>query len=39
LVEGGYESASFISARLAGSFVHEVEDIIIGRAAMMVKSK
>lgn len=39
LEEGGYESASFITARLAGPFVPEVEDIIIGKAVLMAKSK
>lgn len=38
LLEGGYERESFMSARLAGPFVPEVEDIIIGRAALLVKS-
>ncbi|MDD4296255.1 MAG: neutral/alkaline non-lysosomal ceramidase N-terminal domain-containing protein [Ruminiclostridium sp.] len=37
LTNGGYESASFISAKLAGQFINEVEDIIIGRATVMVK--
>jgi len=36
--EGGYESESFKAARLSGPFVPEVEDIIVGRAALMVKS-
>lgn len=39
LLEGGYESTSFIPARLAGPFVPEVEDIIIGKAVLMAKSK
>ncbi len=38
LQDGGYERESFMGARLAGPFVPEVEDIIIGRAALMVKS-
>ena len=37
LINGGYESASFISAKLSGQFIHEVEDIIIGRAVVMAK--
>ncbi|HOJ10178.1 MAG TPA: neutral/alkaline non-lysosomal ceramidase N-terminal domain-containing protein [Clostridiales bacterium] len=37
LLNGGYESASFISARLAGQFINETEDIIIGRAVVMAK--
>lgn len=37
LLNGGYESASFISAELSGQFIHEVEDIIIGRATAMAK--
>ena len=36
LQEGGYESESFISTRLAGPFVPEVEDIIIGRSALLI---
>ena len=40
LINGGYESASYITAGLAGQFYHEVEDIIIGRvAAMAVETK
>lgn len=35
LLDGGYESTSFITAGLAGQFIHEVEDIIIGRAVVM----
>jgi len=38
LREGGYESESFISARLAGPLVPEVEDIITGKAVLMAKS-
>ena len=38
LQQGGYERDSFMSARLAGPFVPEIEDIIVGRAALMVKS-
>ncbi|HOJ09266.1 MAG TPA: hypothetical protein PK733_01565 [Clostridiales bacterium] len=37
LYEGGYESTSFISAKLAGPFAHETEDIIVGRAIAMAK--
>ncbi len=36
---GGYESTSFISAGLPGQFVDEVEDIIIGRVALMMKEQ
>ena len=36
--EGGYESESFKTARLAGPFVPEIEDIIIGKAVLMAKS-
>jgi len=39
LREGGYERESFIGARLAGPFVPEVEDTIVGRAALMIKFK
>lgn len=39
LQQGGYERDSFMSARLAGPFVPEIEDIIVGRAALMVNSK
>ncbi len=39
LLEGGYESKSFIPTRLAGPFVYEVEDIIIGRSVMMAKNR
>lgn len=38
ILEGGYEGESFKAARLAGPFVPEIEDIIVGRAALMVKS-
>ncbi len=37
LKNGGYESHSFIFAGLSGQFIHEVEDIIIGRAVTMAK--
>jgi len=37
--DGGYEGESFKAARLAGPFVPEIEDIIVGRAALMVKSQ
>lgn len=37
LRDGGYERESFIGARLAGPFVPEVEDIVVGKAAMLVK--
>lgn len=36
--DGGYEAESFKSARLSGPFVPEIEDIIVGRAALMVRS-
>jgi neutral ceramidase len=38
LLNGGYESASFITAGLPGQFIHEVEDIIIGRATVMASN-
>ena len=38
ILEGGYESRSFIPALLSGPFVPEVEDIIVGRAVLMIKS-
>jgi neutral ceramidase len=37
LLEGGYESTSFITARLAGPFVQETEDTIIGISVKMLK--
>lgn len=36
--DGGYEGESFKAARLSGPFVPEIEDIIVGRAALMVRS-
>lgn len=39
LEQGGYERESFMSANLAGPFVPEVEDIIVGRAALMVNKQ
>jgi len=36
LQDGGYERESFMSAHLAGPFVPEVEDIVVGRAALLV---
>lgn len=39
LQQGGYERDSFMSASLAGPFVPEIEDIIVGRSALMVNSK
>ena len=38
LLGGGYESMSFIAARLAGPFVPEVEYIIVGKAALLAKN-
>lgn len=39
LEEGGYERESFIAARLAGPFVPEAEDIIVGRSALLISQK
>lgn len=39
LKEGGYESASFVPARLSGPFEDEIEDIIIGRSCMLASCK
>lgn len=36
LQEGGYERDSFLSAEVSGVFVPEIEEIIIGRAALMI---
>ncbi len=35
--DGGYESLSFMGMGLPGQFVDEIEDIIIGRVAIMIK--
>jgi hypothetical protein len=39
LIEGGYERETFLNAGIAGVFVPEIEDIIIGRTALMINSK
>lgn len=36
LLEGGYERESFLDAGIAGVFVPEIEEIIIGRAALLI---
>lgn len=36
LIEGGYERDSFLDAGIAGVFVPEIEEIVIGRSALMI---
>ncbi|MDD4298009.1 MAG: neutral/alkaline non-lysosomal ceramidase N-terminal domain-containing protein, partial [Ruminiclostridium sp.] len=39
LIEGGYERETFLNAEIAGVFVPEIEDIIIGRTSLMINNK
>jgi len=38
LREGGYECESFMFARLAGSFLPEAEDVIVGKSVLMARN-